>query len=58
MFKFKYKIIGATEEVEGEEEHEGVANVLTALGHHFVQTSTGVVKVERDIEFDETVIYR
>ncbi|GBP03342.1 hypothetical protein EVAR_72155_1 [Eumeta japonica] len=29
----KEEIVGATEEVEGEEVHDGVANVLTALGH-------------------------
>ncbi|GAB0100775.1 uncharacterized protein DMENIID0001_168620 [Sergentomyia squamirostris] len=53
-------IVGATEEVEGEEEvHEGVATVLTALGHQFVQTSVGnVVKVERDIEYDDNIIYK
>lgn len=53
-----YKIVGATEEVEGEEVHDGVANVLTALGH-FVQTPGGqMVKVEPDIEYDDSVIYR
>ncbi|XP_055379648.1 uncharacterized protein LOC129610891 isoform X2 [Condylostylus longicornis] len=52
-------IVGATEEVENEEVHDGVANVLTALGHHFVQTPGGqVVKVEPDIEYEDTVIYR
>lgn len=51
-------IVGATEEVEGEE-HDGVANVLTALGHHFVQTPGGqVVKVEPEMEYDDSVIYR
>ncbi|KAM7345598.1 uncharacterized protein ACRADG_011832 isoform 2-T2 [Cochliomyia hominivorax] len=51
-------IVGATEEVEGEEVHDGVANVLTALGH-FVQTPGGqMVKVEPDIEYDDSVIYR
>lgn len=39
--------------------HDGVANVLTALGHHFVQTVGGnVVKVERDIDYDDNIIYR
>ncbi|XP_059613110.1 uncharacterized protein LOC132259480 isoform X2 [Phlebotomus argentipes] len=53
-------IVGATEEVVGEEEmHEGVATVLTALGHQFVQTSTGgVVKMERDIDYDDNIIYK
>lgn len=68
-------IVGATEEVDDqyqEEEHEqtaeddemmqqhdGVANVLTALGHHFVHTVGGhVVKVERDIDYDDNIIYR
>ncbi|XP_055917797.1 myb-like protein P isoform X2 [Eupeodes corollae] len=52
-------IVGATEEVEGEEVHDGVANVLTALGHHFVQTPGGqVVKVEPEMEYDDSVIYR
>ncbi|CAD7014775.1 unnamed protein product [Ceratitis capitata] len=51
-------IVGATEEVEGDEEHDGVANVLTALGH-FVQTPGGhMVKVEPDMEYDDSVIYR
>ncbi|XP_019890418.1 uncharacterized protein LOC101890526 isoform X2 [Musca domestica] len=51
-------IVGATEEVEGEEVHDGVASVLTALGH-FVQTPGGqMVKVEPDIEYDDSVIYR
>ncbi|XP_036331782.1 uncharacterized protein LOC118743300 isoform X3 [Rhagoletis pomonella] len=51
-------IVGATEEVEGDEVHDGVANVLTALGH-FVQTPSGhMVKVEPDIEYDDSVIYR
>ncbi|XP_023294996.2 putative iroquois-class homeodomain protein irx-1 isoform X4 [Lucilia cuprina] len=51
-------IVGATEEVEGEEVHDGVANVLTALGH-FVQTPGGqMVKVEPDMEYDDSVIYR
>ncbi|XP_067630224.1 uncharacterized protein [Eurosta solidaginis] len=51
-------IVGATEEVDGEEVHDGVANVLTALGH-FVQTPSGhMVKVEPDIEYDDSVIYR
>uniref|UniRef100_A0A0K8TKM5 Putative transcription factor meis1 n=1 Tax=Tabanus bromius TaxID=304241 RepID=A0A0K8TKM5_TABBR len=52
-------VVGAMEEVEEEEVHDGVANVLTALGHHFVQTPAGqVVKIEPDIEYDESVVYR
>ncbi|XP_054736863.1 uncharacterized protein LOC129243685 isoform X2 [Anastrepha obliqua] len=51
-------IVGATEEVEGDEVHDGVANVLTALGH-FVQTPGGhMVKVEPDMDYDDSVIYR
>lgn len=51
-------IIGATEEVTGEE-HDGVANVLTALGHTFVQTVGGnMVKVERDLDYEDQIIYR
>lgn len=58
MLTFIFQIVGATEEVEGEEVHDGVANVLTALGH-FVQTPSGqMVKVEPDIEYDDSVIYR
>lgn len=46
--------------MEGEEVHEGVANVLTSLaGHHFVQTTSGqVVKVEPEIDYDENVVFR
>ncbi|KAL5290849.1 TGIF1.2 family protein [Megaselia abdita] len=52
-------VIGATEEVEDEEEHDGVANVLTALGDHFVRTSSGeVLKMEPEIAYDEDVIFR
>lgn len=51
-------IVGATEEVEGDEVHDGVANVLTSL-HHYVQTPNGaVVKMERDVDYDENIIYR
>lgn len=52
-------IVGATEEVEGEEEvHDGVANVLTTL-HHYVQTPSGnMVKLERDLDYEENIIYR
>lgn len=51
------QIVGATEEVEDEEEHEGVATVLTALGHHFMQGD--MVKVEHDIDYDDDgIIYR
>lgn len=56
---FCYKVVGATEEVENEEMHDGMANVLTALGHQFVQTVGGnVVKIERDIDYDDNIIYR
>lgn len=52
-------IVGATEEVVGDEEvHGGVANVLTSL-HHYVQTPSGMLKVDhRDIEYEENIIYR
>lgn len=40
-------------------QHDGVATVLTALGHHFMHTPSGnVVKVERDIDYDDNIIYR
>lgn len=42
-----------------QEEHDGVANVLTALGHHFVQTVGGnMVKVEQDLDYEDQIIYR
>lgn len=51
-------ITGATEEGIGEE-HDGVANVLTALGHTFVQTVGGnMVKVEQDLNYEDQIIYR
>lgn len=50
-------IVGATEEV-GDELHGGVANVLTSL-HHYVQTpGGGMMKVERDVVYEENIIYR
>lgn len=57
-------IIGATEEVEHEEmmeqeEHDGVANILTTMGHHqYMSTSGGMVKIEQGIEYDDNFIYR
>lgn len=57
-------IIGATEEVEHEEmmeeeEHEGVANILTTMGHHqFMSGSGEMIKIEQDIEYDDNFIYR
>lgn len=52
-------IVGATEEVVGDDDelHGGVANVLTSM-HHYVQTPTGVLKVERDVDYEENIIYR
>lgn len=47
--------MGATEEIEGEDVHDGVANVLTALGR---MPMGHVVKVENDVEYDDSVIYR
>lgn len=48
-------IVGATEEVD-DEVHGGVANVLTSL-HHYV-TPGVTVKMERDVEYEENIIYR
>lgn len=53
-------IVGATEEVtgEGEDVHGGVANVLTSM-HHYIPTGvTGVVTVDRDVEYEDNIIYR
>lgn len=59
-------IVGASGDMMGgdggdgvEEVHEGVASVLTALGHTFVQTVDGkMVKVERDMNYEDQIIYR
>lgn len=59
-------IIGATEEVEHEEmmieeddEHQGVANILTTMGHHqYISNSGEMIKIEQDIEYDDNFIYR
>lgn len=48
------------EEVDGEEEevHDGVANVLTTLGH-YVHTPNGkMVRMSQDTEYEDNVIYR
>lgn len=48
------------EEVECEEEevHDGMANVLTNLGH-YMQTSNGkMVRLDQNVDYDESVIYR
>lgn len=50
-------IVGATEEVIDEDGHDGVANVLTTL-QHYVQTPSGMLKVERDVDYEENIIYR
>lgn len=50
-------IVGATEEVEGVEMHDGVANVLSSL-HHYIQTPNGMLKVEREVDYEENIIYR
>lgn len=47
------EVIGATEEVEDEEVHEGVANVLTALGDHFVESSREMMKMEAE-EYEDS----
>lgn len=52
------EVIGATEEVEDEEVHEGVANVLTALGDHFVECSSSgeMMKMEQELEYEDSAI--
>ena len=42
--------------MEREEVHGGVANVLTALGRSMQLGH--VVKVEPDVDYDDSVIYR
>lgn len=43
----------------GDEEHDGVASVLTSLGHGFVQTVDGqLMKMERDVNYEDQIIYR
>lgn len=43
------KIVGATEEVEND----------IGDNHHFMATSSGMVKIEQDIEYEEdNIIYR
>ncbi len=52
------QIVGATEEVI---EEEGVIDdgvIQTIDGQQYVQTANGFVKLERDHEFDENIIYR
>lgn len=50
------KIVGATEEVTEEE----IAEISNAqlIGHEYIQTPTGIVKVESEIEYDDNIIYR
>lgn len=66
----RFKIVGATEEVEdieGEEIgemqevelHDGVGTTLTQLGHSFVRMDGGNVgKIERAMESNDRIIYR
>lgn len=55
---YRFQIVGTTVEGEGEEMHEGVANVLTSLGH-FIQTPNEQhIKMEPEVEYDDSVIYR
>lgn len=54
-------IVGATEEIIEEEEviEEGVPNIITSsIGQQYVQTPTGLVKVEEDVDFEDHIIYR
>lgn len=54
-------IVGATEEIIEEEEviEEGVPNIITSsIGQQYVQTPSGLVKVEEDIDFEDHIIYR
>ncbi|XP_058458720.1 putative mediator of RNA polymerase II transcription subunit 26 isoform X2 [Malaya genurostris] len=54
-------IVGATEEIIEEEEviEEGVPNIITSsIGQQYVQTPSGLVKVEEDVDFEDHIIYR
>ncbi|XP_049545917.1 uncharacterized protein LOC125957326 isoform X2 [Anopheles darlingi] len=53
-------MVGATEEIIEEEEviEDGVPHIITNLGHQYVQTPSGLVKVEEDIDYEDNIIYR
>lgn len=53
-------IVGATEEIIEEEEviEDGVPQIITSLGQQYVQTPSGLVKVEEDVDFEDHIIYR
>ncbi|XP_052894427.1 uncharacterized protein LOC128301829 isoform X3 [Anopheles moucheti] len=53
-------IVGATEEIIEEEEviEDGVPHIITSHGQQFVQTPSGLVKVEEDVDFEDHIIYR
>uniref|UniRef100_A0A182PF46 Homeobox domain-containing protein n=1 Tax=Anopheles epiroticus TaxID=199890 RepID=A0A182PF46_9DIPT len=53
-------VIGATEEIIEEEEviEDGVPQIITSHGQQYVQTPTGLVKVEEDVDFEDHIIYR
>lgn len=53
-------IVGATEEIIEEEEviEDGVPHIITSLGQQYVQTPSGLVKVEEDVDFEDHIIYR
>ncbi|XP_053675865.1 uncharacterized protein LOC128726101 [Anopheles nili] len=53
-------IVGATEEIIEEEEviEDGVPQIITSHGQQYVQTPTGLVKVEEDVDFEDHIIYR
>lgn len=56
---FFHQIIGATEEVFEEEEiiEETVGDVIN-LEHQFVETASGIVKIEHEDDFEDNIIYR
>ncbi|XP_035916796.1 uncharacterized protein LOC118514210 isoform X1 [Anopheles stephensi] len=53
-------IVGATEEIIEEEEviEDGVPQIITSHGQQYVQTPSGLVKVEEDVDFEDHIIYR
>lgn len=54
-------VVGATEEVIEEEEiiEDGVTEIISTVGgQQYVQTSTGLVKVESEADNYDHIIYR
>uniref|UniRef100_A0A182WL45 Homeobox domain-containing protein n=1 Tax=Anopheles minimus TaxID=112268 RepID=A0A182WL45_9DIPT len=53
-------IVGATEEIIEEEEviEGGMPQIITSHGQQYVQTPSGLVKVEEDVDFEDHIIYR